>query len=80
LYAGKKVNNVGPKIDYVSRWGSLHRHYRLDGSRVVAYTDLQMPRTVVPLEKIVEFNRFLELIGQENQVSFSMTAAEVGSN
>jgi transglutaminase-like putative cysteine protease len=80
LYAGKKVNNVGPKIDYVSRWGSLHRHYRLDGSRVVAYTDLQMPRTEVPLEKIAEFNRFLELIGQENQVSFSMTAAEVGSN
>lgn len=77
---GKSVGNIGPKADYLSRWGSLHRYYRQDGDSVTAYTDLQMPRAEVPVDKFAEFNRFLELAGQETRISFSLRARSPAAN
>ncbi|TPQ24556.1 DUF3857 domain-containing transglutaminase family protein [Methylomonas koyamae] len=76
LPAGRSVGNVGPKADYLSPWGALHRYYRQEGNSVTAYTDLQMPRADVPVEKLAEFNRFLELAGQETRISFTLRAAD----
>jgi transglutaminase-like putative cysteine protease len=72
LHPEKHVENTGAKIDYISPWGAFHRHYRQDGDSVTAYTNLKMPRVQVPIDKIAEFNRFLDLVGQETRIWFGL--------
>jgi hypothetical protein len=72
LYPEKRLDNVGPKIDYISPWGAFHRYYRHNGDEVTAYTDLKMPRAQVPIDKIPEFNRFLDLVGRETRIWFGL--------
>lgn len=72
LYPEKHIGNVGAKIDYLSPWGDFHRYYRHNGDSVTAYTDLKMPGTQVPVDKIAEFNRFLDLVGQETRLGFDL--------
>ncbi|MGD0959767.1 MAG: DUF3857 domain-containing protein [Methylomonas sp.] len=71
LNPGKTVNNLGPKLDYVAPWGSLHRYYRKNDTSVTAFTELKIPRTIIPVEKISEFNRFIDLSSQETRIWFS---------
>lgn len=72
LNPGRRVKNTGPKLDYVSPWGSLHRHYRDDGGSVTVYTTLQMPRAEIPVDDLSQFNRFLELATQETRIWFGI--------
>ncbi|MDT4329553.1 DUF3857 domain-containing transglutaminase family protein [Methylomonas sp. MED-D] len=71
--AGRRVASGGPKIDYVSAWGELHRHVSQDGEVVTAYTRLEMPKAEIPVAKIAEYNRFLELVGYESRFRFSLS-------
>lgn len=71
-YPEKHIGNVGPEIDYISRWGTFHRYYRQTGDSLTAYTNLRMPRTQVPVDKIPEFNRFLDLVGRETRIWFGL--------
>lgn len=71
-YPEKHIGNIGPEIDYSSRWGTFHRYYRQTGDSLTAYTNLRMPRTQVPVEKIPEFNRFLDLVGRETRIWFGL--------
>ncbi|WP_347985811.1 DUF3857 domain-containing protein [Methylomonas sp. AM2-LC] len=68
----KRINNIGPKLDYTAEWGSLHRYYRNDETSITAFTELKMPRLQIPVEKIAEFNRFLDLLNQETRIVFSV--------
>ncbi|WP_367155711.1 DUF3857 domain-containing transglutaminase family protein [Methylomonas sp. HYX-M1] len=72
--SGKHVTSVGPKMDYVSRWGSFHRNYRQDGETVTADTTLVMPSTEIPVDKMAEFNQYLDLVGYETRFWFSLKA------
>jgi transglutaminase-like putative cysteine protease len=72
LNQGKRIGNLGPEIDYVSPWGSFHRYYRKDETSITAYTELKMPRAAIPVEKVAEFNRFLDLSSQETRIWFSV--------
>jgi len=72
LNQGKRINNLGPAVDYDSAWGSFHRYYRKTDTSVTAFTELKMSRAVIPVEKIVEFNRFLDLSSQETRIWFSV--------
>lgn len=72
LNPGKRIDNLGPKLDYDSVWGSFHRHYRKNETSITAFTELKMPRAVIPVEKISEFNRFLDLASQETRIWFSV--------
>lgn len=71
-YPEKHIGNVGPEIDYSSRWGTFQRYYRQTGDSLTAYTNLRMPRTQVPVDKIPEFNRFLDLVGRETRIGFGL--------
>ncbi|WP_347987710.1 DUF3857 and transglutaminase domain-containing protein [Methylomonas sp. AM2-LC] len=70
LDQGNFVNNIGPKLDYVTPWGVFRRYYRKDETGITAYTELKMPRAIIPIDKIQEFNSFLELSAQETRIWF----------
>lgn len=69
---GRSIENVGPRIDFNSQWGSFKRHYRQQGNRVTAYTELKMPKATIPLEQIKGFNSFLDIVGEQNRIDFSV--------
>ena len=71
LDQGRIINNLGPKLDYVSPWGSFHRHYRKDETSITAFTELRMPRAMISVEKCSEFNRFIDLTSRETRIWFS---------
>lgn len=72
LNSGARIDNLGPKVDYQSLWGSFHRYYRKERDRVTVYTELKMPRAEIPVNDIAEFNRFLELTGEETRIWFGV--------
>lgn len=59
-------------MDYQSLWGSFHRYYWKERDRVTVYTELKMPRAEIPVNDIAEFNRFLELTGEETRIWFGV--------
>ena len=69
---GKTINNLGPKMDYVSPWGQFHRYYREEEGAVTVFTALKMPRADIPVADIPQFNRFLELAGLETRIWFGV--------
>lgn len=76
LNPGKTVHNLGSKLDYVTPWGALHRHYTEDGGSVTVYTELAMPRALIASQDISQFNQFLELVGKESRLWFGIQGTE----
>lgn len=72
LYPERNISNLGPKLDYDTPWGSFHRYYRTHDDTVQIFTELKMPSASIPVNKLAEFNRFMELIKEESRIWFSL--------
>ncbi|WP_031432393.1 DUF3857 domain-containing protein [Methylomarinum vadi] len=71
LHAEKIIANIGPTINYLSPWGELNRWYDVNGAQLTVLTEVRLPQATIPINKISEFNQFLDLIFQVNRIWFN---------
>ena len=62
LPVGFSVPYTGPKLHFVSEFGSLHRSYRISDGGYRIVTELSMPSGTISLDKIPAFNKFLKYL------------------
>ena len=74
LPMGKRATFAGPKLNFKTPFGTLHRDYQMSSASVRVSTELSMPRATIPLDAIPRFNRFLDYIAQNAKIWFSMVS------
>lgn len=69
-----RLVHEGAQIDFTSEFGSFRRHYRLEDEELVVVTEIAMPRRVIAADRIPSFNRFLDHVSANAQITFDVAA------
>ena len=71
LPSGYRLVGTGPALDFVTPYGEMRRRYRVSGARVHVETTLSLPRARIPVAEIPAFNRFLDILVENSDISFT---------
>lgn len=71
LPAGHSPLHTGPRVSFESPYGTLSREYHVSARSIRVLTELNMPRAIIPVEKIAEYNRFLDQILDHSRIWFT---------
>ena len=72
LPPGHRVAYPGAEVDFDSAYGRFTRRYRMDGEQLTVITELAMPRARIAAEEIPRFNRFVEHVRDNAQITFDI--------
>lgn len=69
-----RLVHEGAQVDFTSEFGSFRRHYRLQDQELVVVTEIAMPRRIITADRIPSFNRFLDHVSDNAQITFDVAA------
>ena len=72
LPPGHRVAFPGAEVDFDSAYGRFTRRYRMEGEQLTVVTELAMPRARIAAEEIPRFNRFIEHVRDNAQITFDI--------
>ena len=72
LPSGFRVAYLGAEVDFDSAYGRFTQRYQMEGEQLMVITELAMPRARIATEEIPRFNRFVDHVRDNAQITFDV--------